>query len=103
MNEPSDEPSENPAVRRISAALGYDADNPEAAPKLVAKGQGELADRIIELAKEHDIPIREDRDLVEVLAKLNLDQEIPPELYRTIAELLAFIYKANNRWKDTQK
>ena len=98
-----EEPSENPAVRRIAAALGYDADNPEAAPKLVAKGKGELADRIIELAKQHNIPIREDRDLVEVLAKLDLEQEIPPELYRTIAELLAFIYKANTRWKDTQK
>ena len=98
-----EEPSENPAVRRIAAALGYDADNPEAAPKLVAKGQGEIADRIIELAKQHDIPIREDRDLIEVLAKLDLDQEIPAELYRTIAELLAFIYKANNRWKDAQK
>lgn len=97
------DPSENPAIRRIAAALGYDADNPDAAPKLVAKGQGEIADRIIALAKEHNIPIREDRDLVEVLAKLDLDQEIPPELYRTIAELLAFIYKANNRWKDQKK
>jgi len=99
----SKEPSENPAVRRIAAALGYDGDNPDAAPKLVAKGQGELADRIIALAKKHDIPIREDSDLVAVLAKLDLNQEIPAELYRIVAELLAFIYKANNRWKNTNK
>jgi len=96
------DPSENPAVRRIAAALGYDPDKEEA-PKLLAKGQGEIADRIIALAKEHNIPIREDRDLVAVLSKLDLDQEIPPELYRTIAELLAFIYRANNRWKDENK
>ena len=95
------DPSENPAIRRIAAALGYDPDKEEA-PKLLAKGQGEIADRIIELAKQHDIPIHEDRDLVAVLSKLDLDQEIPPELYRTIAELLAFIYRANNRWKDAE-
>lgn len=96
------DPENDPRLRRIATALGYDPNKPDA-PRLIAKGQGELADRIIELAKQHDIPIREDRDLVAVLAKLNLDQEIPSELYRTVAELLAFIYKANNRWKDTQK
>ena len=93
------DPTENPKLRRIAAALGYDPNKTEA-PKLVAKGHGELADRIIALAKEHNIPIREDRDLVTVLAKLDLDQEIPPELYRTIAELLAFVYRANKLYKD---
>ena len=93
------DPSDNPKLRRIAAALGYDPAKTDA-PKLVAKGQGEMADRIIELAKAHNIPIREDRDLVSVLAKLDLDQEIPPELYRTIAELLAFVYRANNLYKN---
>ena len=96
------DPENDPRLRRIAAALGYDPDKPDA-PRLVAKGYGDLADRIIELAQKHDIPIREDRDLVAVLAKLDFDQKIPPELYRTIAELLAFIYKSNNRWKDSQK
>lgn len=90
---------ENPAIQRIAAALGYDPDKTDA-PKLLAKGRGELADRIIALAKENNIPIREDRDLVAVLSKLDLDQEIPPELYQTIAELLVFVYKANNLWKE---
>ncbi len=90
-----------PDPRRTAAALGYDPESDDA-PKLLAKGSGELADRIIALAKKHDIPIREDRDLVAVLAKLDLDQEIPPELYRTAAELLAFVYRLNNRWKDQQ-
>jgi len=96
------DPSENPKLRKIAAALGYDPSTTDA-PKLVAKGQGELADRIIALAKEHNIPIREDRDLVAVLAKLDLEQEIPPELYHTIAELLAFIYRANTQYKDTKQ
>jgi flagellar biosynthesis protein len=91
--------SHDPAIRRIAAALGYDPEKADA-PKLLAKGRGELADRIIALAKKHDIPIREDRDLVAVLSKLDLNQEIPPELYQTIAELLVFIYKANNLWKE---
>ncbi len=93
------DPSHDPAIRRIAAALGYDPEKTDA-PKLLAKGRGELADRIIALAKKHDIPIREDRDLVAVLSKLDLNQEIPPELYQTIAELLVFIYKANSHWKE---
>lgn len=98
MAEEPDDASE----RRIAAALGYDTEKDEA-PKLLAKGSGELADRIIALAKEHNIPIREDPDLVAVLAKLDLGQEIPPELYRVVSELLAFIYRVNNRWKKENK
>tara|TARA_Y100000031_G_C8013752_1_gene289304 strand:- start:319 stop:615 length:297 start_codon:yes stop_codon:yes gene_type:complete len=98
MAEETDEAPE----RRIAAALGYDTEKDDA-PKLLAKGSGELADRIIALAKEHNIPIREDPDLVAVLAKLDLGQEIPPELYRVVAELLAFIYRVNNRWKEEKK
>ena len=90
-----------PDPRRTAAALGYDPKN-DGAPKLLAKGYGEFADRIIDLAKKHDIPIRKERDLVAVLAKLDLDREIPPELYRTVAELLAFVYRLNNRWNDQQ-
>lgn len=93
--------SDPPDPRRTAAALGYDPDSDEA-PQLLAKGQGELADRIIALAKAHHIPIREDRDLVAVLAKLDLHQEIPPELYRAVAELLAFVYRLNNRWQEAQ-
>ena len=88
-----------PDPRRAAAALRYDPDR-DRAPKLLARGYRELADRIIALAKEHNIPIHEDRDLVAVLAKLDLDQEIPPELYRAVAELLAFVYRVNNRWKQ---
>ncbi|MCZ6635747.1 MAG: EscU/YscU/HrcU family type III secretion system export apparatus switch protein [bacterium] len=98
MAEEADEAPE----RRIAAALGYDTEK-DNAPKIFAKGSGELAERIIALAKEHNIPIREDPDLVAVLAKLDLGQEIPPELYRVVSELLAFIYRVNNRWKEENK
>lgn len=67
------------------------------APVVSAKGEGLLADRIIALAEQHGIPVRRDPDLVRVLAKLDLDQAIPPELYAVIAEIFAFVYAMNNR------
>ena len=92
-------PETNPAQpRRAAAALGYDPEERNA-PRVVARGFGELAERIIERARQHGIPIHEDRDLVAVLASLNLEQEIPTELYRAVAEVLAFVYRANSEWK----
>jgi flagellar biosynthesis protein len=74
-----------------AAALKYDA-QVNSAPVLKAKGVGTLAERIIQLAREHNIPIKEDPDLVELLVQLDLEQEIPPELYKVVAEILAFVY-----------
>ena len=62
------------------------------APMLVAKGSGTAAEKIIEIARAHNIPIQEDRDLVEFLSMLDLHQEIPPDLYKALAEILAFVY-----------
>jgi flagellar biosynthesis protein len=62
------------------------------APRLVAKGSGVVADRIIEAAQEHGVPVRQDRNLVQVLSLLDLNQEIPPAVYRAVAEILAFVY-----------
>jgi len=72
-----------------AVALNYDGMN---APTLTAKGTGEIADEIIALAKEYDIPIREEPELVDLLAKLRLDEEIPRELYIAVAETIAFAY-----------
>lgn len=63
------------------------------APSVSATGQGEIAERIIALAKEHNVPIRHDPDLVTLLAQLDVGQMIPPELYALVAEVLAFVYK----------
>ncbi|WP_333653335.1 EscU/YscU/HrcU family type III secretion system export apparatus switch protein [Dissulfurispira sp.] len=79
-------------IRKKAAALRYDAKK-DAAPKVVAKGSGKIAERILQLAKEHNVPIKDDPQLVEVLSTLDLYQEIPPELYRAVAEILAFVYR----------
>ncbi len=63
------------------------------APKVTAKGEGQIANNIIKLAKKNNIPIQEDRDLVEMLSKIELDKEIPPNLYKAIAEVFSFVYQ----------
>jgi flagellar biosynthesis protein len=87
-----------PDTRRAAVALRYDAatDN---APKITAKGQGLIAEQIIALARQKGIPIREDPDLVQVLCQFDLRQEIPPSLYRVVAELLAFVYQLNHDYR----
>ena len=67
------------------------------APKVTAKGKGETANNIIKLAKENDIPIQEDKELVEMLSKIELDKEIPPNLYKAVAEVFSFIYKSSSK------
>jgi flagellar biosynthesis protein len=62
-----------------------------------SKGRGHLAEKIIEVARQHNIPIREDKNLLQILSRLDLNQEIPPEVYRAVAEILAFVYRASNR------
>jgi flagellar biosynthesis protein len=87
------------AMIKKAVALRYQPARDQA-PVVSAKGQGRLADKIIALAQEHGVPIKEDPDLVEVLARLEVDQEIPPDLYLVVAEMLAFVYKANDRWRE---
>ncbi|GGH16940.1 EscU/YscU/HrcU family type III secretion system export apparatus switch protein [Paenibacillus segetis] len=77
-----------------AVALKYEPSQNEA-PVITAKGRGLLAERIMETAKEHGIPIQEDPALVEVLSKLDLDQQIPPELYTLVAEILSFVYRSD--------
>ena len=67
------------------------------APRVTAKGRGELADRIISLAKQHGVPLQENPELVTVLGGLELDQEIPASLYLVVAEVIAFAYAVSGR------
>ena len=83
-------------ARRKAVALRYDAAR-DAAPRVVAKGAGRLAERIIEIAQQYRLHVHEDPDLVAVLAKLDVDAEIPEDLYRAVAEVLAFVYRLNQR------
>lgn len=70
-------------------ALSYDPD--DNAPIVVASGRGTLAERIIERAKEADVPVHEDDKLAETLSRLEIGDAIPPELYEAVAEILVFV------------
>ena len=88
-----------PSSRRKSAvALEY-LPSERPSPRVTAQGRGELAEQIIREARRAGVPIKEDRDLVELLMQLDLDQCIPPELYQAVAEILFFLYGLNEQWK----
>ncbi|HET7616697.1 MAG TPA: EscU/YscU/HrcU family type III secretion system export apparatus switch protein [Bacillales bacterium] len=78
--------------RKQAVALTYEQDRHDA-PYVSAKGAGELAEKILELAKEHDIPVQKDASLVSVLSQLDVNESIPPDLYTAVAEVFAFIYR----------
>jgi flagellar biosynthesis protein len=79
-----------------AVALRYDRLK-DGAPRVVAKGQGHVADQIIAVAREHGVPLHEDSDLSATLNALDLETEIPPELYRAVAEVLVFLYRLNRK------
>lgn len=83
---------------KLAVALSYDRGKEEA-PRLAAKGKGLIAEQIIKLAREHNIEVRQDPDLVTLLAKLDIDMPIPLEAYAAVAEILAYVYKANAKAK----
>jgi len=78
-----------------AVALGYDMGKDQA-PKVLAKGEGEIAKQIIKIAQEHGIEVKEDSNLVEILSALELDEFIPLEAYAAVAEILRFIYAKKN-------
>lgn len=88
--------SSNP---KTAVALKYRAGT-DRAPQITAKGRGRTAEKIITLAREHGIYVHPDPDLAAVLAQLDLEAEIPPELYGVVAELLAFVYRLNQKQAD---
>lgn len=81
----------------LAVALNYDGDN---APKVTAKGSNELAEQIIELAKKHNVPLSENKELVTLLSTLELGEEIPEALYLAVAEVIAFAYMLKGKVPD---
>ena len=79
---------------KTAVALTYDRLKTKV-PSVAASGQGLIAEKIIEIARQHNVPIREDPDLVQLLSKLDLGESIPAELYPVIAEVFAFVYRLN--------
>ena len=82
--------------RKEAIALRYDEKQSDA-PSVIAKGKGQIADQILKEAIDHQIPIQEDPTLVELLSKLNINDKIPEELYKAVAEVFAFIYQADRQ------
>ena len=74
-----------------AVALNYDIDV-DNAPKIVAKGKGELANNIIKIAQDNDVPIKKDEDLIELLSAIDIDKEIPDSMYKAVSEIFSFIY-----------
>lgn len=83
-----------PDVSQKAVALRYDREK-ERSPRVVAKGRGLIAEKIIEIAREHGITIYEDKELIEILSRIEMYQVIPAELYQVVAEVLAFVYRMN--------
>jgi flagellar biosynthesis protein len=83
----------------IAVALRYDRRVAGAAPVLVAKGRGEIGQAIIDTAREHGVPLKQNPALAEALSQVELDDQIPEALYRAVAEILAFILRTSGHLK----
>lgn len=83
-----------PARRPVAVALKYELGT-QSLPKIVATGKGHVAEQILELAFANDVKVREDADLVQVLSAIDVDSEIPIEAIAAVAEILAYVYRAN--------
>lgn len=98
---PASHPASPHAAEKRSTAVAVRYDTKDAAPRVVAKGYGNIADMIIRTAKEHNLYVHESPELVNLLMQVDLDAQIPPQLYVAIAELLAWIYALEERTIDT--
>lgn len=87
--------SDAPTPPRTAVALQYDG---RGAPRVTAKGRGYVAEEILAVARRHDVPLHADAALVTLLARLELNEEIPEKLYRAVAEVLAFAYRLRGKW-----
>jgi len=93
-------PSDKPRSPDKAVALRYD-EHSHRAPQVVASGRGLVAERIVETARQAGVYVHEDPDLAELLAKVPLGEEIPEVLYRSVAEILAFVYGLNEAYRRT--
>ena len=97
---PDPAPSARPPVKpSMAAALHYDPET-QYAPKVVASGRGGVADQILAIAFAKGIKVREDADLAELLSLIDIDSEIPIEAFAPVAEILAYVYRANGDWPN---
>ena len=93
--------NDNPVLHK-AVSLQYKKGK-NAAPKVTAKGHGWMADRIIKMAQENNIPIREDKDLLHLLSEIDVGKEVPESLYKVVAELLAWVYQINQDYPGSKQ
>ncbi len=79
-----------------AVALGYDKET-DNAPKVLAKGQGHVAERIVQLALDNNIQIHQDADLLQILKAVDINEEIPVEAFAAVAEIISYIYQQNGK------
>ncbi|MDB4894128.1 MAG: FlhB domain protein [Firmicutes bacterium] len=84
--------AEKRRVRKAAIALGYDPEK-DGAPKVLAAGQGDVAEALLRIAQEHGVPVHTDHPLASALIKLDVGTYLPPELYAAVAEVLAFLWR----------
>ena len=101
MDERLNSQPTNIAPQRKAVALKYEAER-DLAPKVIAKGRGHVAEHILETAQKNSVPVYQDKTLVNMLMALELDREIPPELYKAIAEVMAYVYKMDKSHGQTK-
>ena len=89
-------------IKNLAISLKYSWGSNHA-PKVTAKGQGWVAEKIIAMAEQQNIPIKKDKDLVALLEKIDVGREIPESLYKLVAELLAWVYQLNNEYSKNRK
>ena len=95
------EPETDPNAPQQAVALKYDMER-DSAPRVVAKGRGHVAENIMAAAQKNAVPVYQNKTLVNMLMALEIDREIPPELYRTIAEVMAYVYRIDKKAKKNQ-
>ena len=92
---PSYGPVKHSTQQSVAVALAADESNPDSPPQIIASGRGKLAEEILEIAFANNINVREDADLAQLLAQLELDTPIPSEAIVIVAEIMAKVYEAN--------
>jgi flagellar biosynthesis protein len=100
MAEQEKKPNIN--AKRTAVAVRYDTEK-DKAPLILASGRGAVADEILRIAEDNKIPLYENQALAKVLAKLEIDTEIPPQLYVLVAEVLFFVYKLDRMAEKKEK
>ncbi len=86
-----------------AVALKYDRQNPSSAPKVIAKGKGPIAEKIMHKAQEFDIPVFQNEALADSLLNLDLDEQIPPNLYKAVAEVFVWLMKSEQKARMSRR